>query len=596
MAFIDRSTKLRMRRIFRRRQKQVESATSYAEQQFESNFFSRLDRLLNVRRFVASWLILMTLAVMFTAAQTVGLSQYFLATGAVPGGVYNEGIIGSFTNANPIYATGSVDTSISRLMFAGLFKYDDQNQLVGDLASEYSVSENGKVYTVTLKPHLTWHDGRALTVNDVIFTYQLIQNPDVDSPLFTTWQGVKVAAIDQHTVEFTLPNAFTPFPYSLTNGIVPKHLLARVPPDHLRANSFNTTEPVGSGPFKWSALQLGSSVDSGSASALIALKPFAAYNGGEPKLAGFIMHTYDTEDQLIAAYRKHSVMAAVGLTQIPNDVRQDSSTHLNTFPTTAETMIFFKNTDTLLSDATVRKALTLATDRQKILALFHYSVIPAHGPLLIGQLGYDKAYNQAGFDMGAANATLDQAGWQRASNGIREKNGVPLRFQLLVEDTPSNQAVAKLIQQSWKQLGADIQLASPQPAEFQAAVDRHEYTALLHSISIGVDPDVYVYWDSSQADVRSQSRLNFSEYKSTAADIALEAGRTRQDPALRSVKYKTFQRVWQQDNPAVALFQPNDVYVTRGKVTGLPIHAINLDADRYYSVQNWQIKTGQIDK
>src|SRR3546814_8578870 len=59
----------------------------------------------------------------------------------VRGGLYTEGIIGSFTNANPLYATGAADTAVSRLVFSGLFKYDNSNKLVGDLRSEEHTSE-----------------------------------------------------------------------------------------------------------------------------------------------------------------------------------------------------------------------------------------------------------------------------------------------------------------------------------------------------------------------------------------------------------------------------------------------------------------------
>lgn len=596
MPFIDRSTKLRMRRIFRRRQKQVETATTAAGQQFDANVFGKLEKLLDVKRFVGGWIILIVLAILLTAVQTVGLSNYYLTKGPTPGGVYNEGLVGSYTNANPIYATGSVDSSVSRLLFAGLLKYDDQNQLIGDLATDYTVNDTGKVYTVNLKEGLLWHDGKPLTADDVVFTYKLIQNPDVGSPHFGSWQGIQVSATNPRTVQFTLPNALASFPHGLTNGIVPKHILANIPPAQLRSNSFNTTEPVGAGPFMWSAIQLGSSVDSGSATALIALKSFEHYSAGKPKLAGFIVHTYDTEEQLVAAYRKRSVMAAAGLTKIPTELKKDSSTHINTFSTTATTMVFFKMSDPMFADSNIRKALALSTDKHSILQQFEYGVMPAYGPLQIGQLGYDKAYKQVGFDIAAANAALEQAGWKLDQAGIRQKNGTPLYFSLLVEDIPDSIAVAKKLQKSWKAAGVDVRLITQPPADFRASVDRHDYTALLYSISIGPDPDVYVYWDSAEASIRSQSRLNLSEYKSTAADTALESGRTRQDPALRAIKYQAFQKAWQQDNPAIALFQPNSVYVTRGKVSGLTPHRINSDTDRYYSVHTWQINTGQIDK
>ncbi len=79
------------------------------------------------------------------------------------------------------------------------------------------------------------------------------------------------------------------------------------------------------------------------------------------------------------------------------------------------------------------------------------------------------------------------------------------------------------------------------------------YDALLYGISIGVDPDVFVYWHTSQNDPRS-NRLNFSEYSSKAADEGLESGRTRTDAGLRTIKYRPFLQAWQRDLPALGLY------------------------------------------
>ena len=68
--------------------------------------------------------------------------------------------------------------------------------------------------------------------------------------------ALKVEAIDARTIKFTLPNVLSAFPYSLNNGIIPKHKLKDVPVAQLRSVKFNTVEPVGSGPFKWEAIEV----------------------------------------------------------------------------------------------------------------------------------------------------------------------------------------------------------------------------------------------------------------------------------------------------------------------------------------------------
>ncbi|QQS19576.1 peptide ABC transporter substrate-binding protein [Candidatus Saccharibacteria bacterium] len=596
MNVINRATKLRLRRSLRNRQKQVESVTSRAETSFDSNFIDRLERLLDVKRFVLGWLLLVVSLATVTALQTVQLNSYYLHPGPVAGGKFNEGMLGTYSNANPIYATGPVDTSVSRLLFAGLLKYGVNNELVGDLATGYTVDASGRQYTLTLKPGLTWHDGTAITAKDVVFTYQLIQNPDTRSPLLSSWQGIVVAASNPNTVVFTLPSALTAFPHSLTTGIVPFHILGDVPVFQLRSDSFNTTTPVGAGPFMWDNLQLGSGAGTGDATTLISLKAFQNYNAGAPKLDGFVLHVYDEEDQLVAAYKKRSIEAIAGVKNVPEALKNDTSVYLSKFTTTAATMLFFRTSEGLLADATVRKALALATDRQALIEELGGGLRPVNAPLLIGQLGYAKEYAQTQYDPALAISLLEKAGWVQGKNGVRSKNNQPLSFVVIGEDTPDNQTLLKQVKGLWKGIGADIQVQLLPRSDFQSSVETHSYAALLYRISIGPDPDVYAYWSSTQADPRSNNRLNFSEYKSAVADAALEGGRTRQDPLVRAQKYKPFLKAWQEDTPAIGLYQPVALYLTRGQVNGLVEHTINTDADRYYSVTEWAVKTGYLPK
>src|SRR5262249_9759923 len=143
--------------------------------------------------------------------QIRALAGYYQDLQPVPGGLYNEGLVGTFTNANPLYATGEADTTVSHLVFSGLFKYDNSNNLTGDLADSWTVDQTQTHYTVHLKHNLKWQDGQPFTATDVVYTYQTIQNPLAQSPLYSSWQGIKVSQLDKYTVVFTLPDALSAF-------------------------------------------------------------------------------------------------------------------------------------------------------------------------------------------------------------------------------------------------------------------------------------------------------------------------------------------------------------------------------------------------
>ena len=145
-----------------------------------------------------------------------------------------------------------------------------------------------------------------------------------------------------------------------------------------------------------------------------------------------------------------------------------------------------------------------------------------------------------------------------------------------------------------KALGVKLDVQLQDSSDFQSTINYHSYDAVLNGISIGVDPDVFVYWDSSQADPRSSHRLNLSEYKNGTADSALESGRTRIDPGLRVIKYKPFLQEWQKDAPAIGLYQPRLLYLTNGPVAGLSENPITSPTDRFINVQNWQIREAKV--
>jgi peptide/nickel transport system substrate-binding protein len=589
MVGIDEHTKRRFRRSLRRRRKNAAILSQQADEQIEKLLIRRFDRLMGVRRFVLLWTSMLLLLIFSGIYQARSLSSYYQTLRPVPGGLYTEGILGSFTNANPLYAAGAADTAVSRLVFSGLFKYDTKNQLVGDLAQKYELNQAQNRYTVFLKPGLKWQDGYPVTASDVVFTYKTIQDISAQSPLYSSWQGIKVSRLDDNTINFDLPNPLSDFPYSLTNGIIPEHVLRGVPPEQLRSAPFNT-QPVGSGPFQWKFVEVTGSTPQ-NREQRISLAANKYYTGGRPKLDGINLITFNDDQAMVDSFQKNQIAAMSGLENVPDQLKNDKGLQIYSTPLTTSVMTFFKTSAEPLNDANVRKALILAVDRSKLPAMFDEPVQLADSPLLKGQLGYDKSLVEPAFNADAANQTLDQAGWTRGADGMRSKGGKPLSFVLSAQDSPDYSKVAQYLLQSWIKLGVKAQVSYYSRDELQTSIiANHDYDALLYGISIGVDPDVYAYWDSSQAAITSQGHLNLSEYKSSVADEAVEGGRTRSDTAIRAVKYKAFLTQWMKDLPAMPLYQPNDIYISRGPVFNFERSAANSPADMYYNASDWMTR------
>jgi peptide/nickel transport system substrate-binding protein len=586
---INRTTKLRWRRKFKRSRRQVEDISQQAESQLDRHFFKKLYRLGSVRRFVAGWAFLMAALVIITVFQTYALTSYYQKLEPVAGGAYYEGMVGVFSNSNPLFATSVVDTAVSKLIFPGLLKYNQQNQLVGDLAQSWAVDETGTTYTVILKDNLMWQDGIPLTAQDVVFTYQTIQNPDVQSPLFGSWRNIKVTAVNGNTVQFVLPNPLTAFPQNLTNGIVPEHVLSNTPTSQLRSANFNNVQPIGSGPYKLSAINVYGDIAK-NYSQKIGLVANNLFYGGRPKLDQFVIDAFSSQSQMLTSFEKGDINSMVGLDSVPANLQSDTTVFSYNIPITADVMVFFRNDQPILSDTGVRQALIEAIDESKIINGLGFPVIPSKSPLLPFQVGYDPSLVQLSTNLTAVKQLLTNDGWIMGNDGIRYKAGKPLEFSLYTQDNSEYNYVAQALAAQWKGVGVKVQIVSLQTSDLQTAIASHSYDAILYGISIGVDPDVFAYWDSSQAAPSAVPGLNLSLYKSSVADKALEQGRTRSGEALRQAKYKVFLSAWQADAPALALYQPRFLYVTRGQLFGFNPTEINNANDIYSNVQNWETR------
>jgi peptide/nickel transport system substrate-binding protein len=591
----NRVAKLRLRRLMRSQKRQVEDLGVQAEEQLEQHFFRRLGRLAHVRRFVVGWLSLFVLLVIAVVLQTASLARYYQAVVPVPGGVYTEGILGSFTNANPLYAVGPVDGAVSRLLFDGLLTFNEQNQLVGGLAEKWSVDESGINYTVVLRPNLAWQDGKPITSDDVVFTYQTIQNPDAKSPLIINWQGIHVTAVDARTVRFTLPSVLASFPYSMTNGIVPKHLLADKPVSQLRSIGFDTVEPVGSGPFKMEAVEVTGDTPE-TRQEQIALAPNDRYYGGAPKIQQYKIRSFLDEKSMIASFEHQELSGMSGLEALPDVVARASNVHEYNIPMTGQIGVFFKTKESAVQDVKVRQALTQAVDRGDVLKGLGYPVIASHAPLLASHFAYAKDATELPYNVEAANKLLDEAGWKKGDNGLRSKDNAALTVRLYARSTSEYSYVTQSLQKYWRAVGVQTEVTLQSDDDLQDTIGKRDYDALLYGISLGPDPDVYAYWHSSQADIRAQSRLNFSDYSSSTADKSLEAGRSRTDQTLRTVKYRPFLDAWRSDAPAIMLYQPRYLYVTRGNLYNFNTKVVNTATDRYANVQNWMIREAKSHK
>lgn len=504
------------------------------------------------------------------------------------GGSYTEALVGQPKYVNPVLAQANdVDRDISHLIFSGLFEYNEKQELVPDLASSYTISDDKKTYTIVLKPNIKWHNGNALLVDDVLFTVELIHDSEYNSPLLSSLKGVGVEKVDEQTIKFTLKEPFAPFLSNLTFGILPAHLWQDTNPTNFALAEYNI-KPIGSGPFKFKSLTKDKSGNVKS----FTLERNNDYYGQKPYLDKINFKFYPDFTTALEAVNNKSVE---GISFIPKDSKPtaDKIKSLKKYylPLPQYTAIFFNQKNKLLKEKDVRLALAYAVDKKKILAeaLDNDGYI-VNAPILKGFLGYNPAIQGEEYNITKAKETLDKAGWKMPEGGsVRKKGEAELKFSMTTVDRPEYTQTANILAEAWKSIGVSVELKIMNSQRVDKEVIKpRNYEAFLYGEIIGFDPDPLPFWHSSQA---LAGGLNLSNYSNKEVDKLLEEARQTINSDERAKKYQDFQAIIGRDIPAIFLYSPNYLYGVDKKVKGIAVERITMPSDRFNGIEGWYIKT-----
>lgn len=572
------------------RVKHAEGAT----QRHASRFILR--RIENVRLVMTEimiWLAAIALLIAGLGIQYSWNSQGSKKDGAKSGGVYVEGVIGNISTLNPLLAASEPEQAVSRLLFSSLYNYDVTGALHTDLAESMTVKDD-KVYTIKLR-NAVWHDGKKLTAEDVVYTINLIKNPQVRSPLRVNWLDISARAIDDSTVEFMLPAVYAGFSHALTFPVIPKHILQSVSPSSMREADFSSN-PVGSGPFAVKRVQTSESTSS---TDVVRMEPNTKYYGAVSTLSRLELRAYGNESLLVKAVNSGEVSAASGLSLSAADNIKSKQYSTKHWLLNKGVYLLMNNRSQTLQDARVRQALRYATDTSSIRATVGDNVARLDTPILQSQIA-QKLPAAPDYSLDKAKALLKEAGWTYNQGQWKGKDGRPLAVAVTTSSGRDEyKKIVDALKQQWSKLGVDVQLreidtSSTTTSFVQSVLQPRDYDALLYELELGADPDVFAYWHSSQA---SASGYNFANYSNRTVDNDLVGGRSRTNSALRAAKYIQFVNQWLNDAPAIGLYQSVGSYVlNNGASIVEPRGSLNIMNDRYADVTTWSTGRASVYK
>ena len=335
-------------------------------------------------------------------------SNYRVAIPAV-GGAYTEAVVGSLQFVNPLFASvNDADVDVTRLVYSGLIRYGKNQSYVPDLAAEYTISEDKKTYIISLRKDVFWHDGEPFTARDVEFTFGLLQDPQVNSPLLFSFQNATFEFIDEYTVQFTLPEPYEPFLTSLAVGILPEHIWSTIPVEQLRLTNTNL-RPVGTGPFMFEEL----AKDETGFVFRYALKRFEKYYDEPAFIESFVFRffaEYESDLGAIHALRQQKVD---GVHFIPSHLREQVKRKhivIHTLQLPQYTALFINQKgNAVLQKENTRTALAYALDKERILreSLNNEGEV-IYSPILRGSIGFTEDVEKTPYSVEQANELLDK--------------------------------------------------------------------------------------------------------------------------------------------------------------------------------------------
>ncbi len=507
------------------------------------------------------------------------------------GGHVVEGNFSDVRTFNSMLSSDTASNQLIGLMFDGLLNSKKNGDLFGALAQDLpKTSSDGLTYTFKLRPNLKWSDGQPLTADDVIFTYQLAYDPkyaDVASPRRGDLSKyiASVTAPDPQTVVITTTQVFAPFLVSHGQyGILPKHVLGSLSAKDINTADFNKAPTVSNGPFKFVSWQSGQQVT---------LARNDSYWAGAPFLDQYIYKVLPDSTTVANQLKTGEIdIGPVDPAQY-DSVKSSGNTNIAEFPVAIFDFYAYNLDPTklggkLFGQKEVRQALVYALDRQSwVQAIYfgHASVATSVEPPTSWAF---KAKPQVvyGFDKAKANSLLDGAGWVKGPDGIRAKDGLPLKFEMHTNaGNKQRESLLQVMQQSWKDIGVD---ATPKLIQFPQLVTEivstRTFDMFLVGFSWGQDPDEAPLFHSRNT---IPGGFNGADFKNPDVDAALDGALATLDQNKRKQLYYQFQDIMSDQVPAPILMFNVGIWATSKRVMGADFGTYNQFGNRPWINKVW---------
>lgn len=504
------------------------------------------------------------------------------------GGEATAATIADLSGVNELTATGTAFTSdVLSQLFLGLLRERADYQehpptYAPELAESWEFSPDRQTLTLHLRADAFWSDGVPITAEDVRFSWQAQTSPDVAWAYADSKSAIRdVEVVDARTVRVHYHQVYAFQLVDTIDGrILPRHLWSQVPFSEWRSRGDWFRENLAvSGPFRLAEWRPGQE---------IVLERNERYPERElPRLDRVRFRVVPDQtaqvEQLLAGAL--DFLQTVPPNEAPR-LATDPRIELLVYPARQYDYICWNTARAPFDDARVRRALTLAIDRQSLVDILWkgYAQVAA-GPIPSDVWARDPDLAPWPYDPAAARRLLAEAGFaDRDGDGVLERDGEPFRFELLTNSSNRLRSDALvLIQEQLRRIGVEAVPRALEIHTLTAANFEHDFDATLSGWAVDTTLDLRTYFHSASI----EDGYNFGSYRDPEIDRLVDLARRVEKvedgaPLLRQV-----QQILHRDQPYTFLWEPRKVSAARRPLVVVEPNALST----YYNLSSWWLRS-----
>ncbi len=516
------------------------------------------------------------------------ISLSFSAFAQQRGGTLIYGEYGAPIRLVPVLANDSISIRLIELIYGSLVYYTANGEIKGDLAEQWTISNDLKTVSFFLRKDVLWHPlpeeskGRKFTAGDILKTYDIMMHPKTLTALYSRYSFIdRVEKEGDFKIVFYLKKPMLNVMGRFSFKIMPSFLLDDV--KFLRGDEdlFLSKHPIGTGPYLF--------LSNEGSSAEVVLKAYEDYHLGTPMIEKIIMRPFADQNIITQTLLYGGIDLEVRVP--PRDIAEiqgDSRFELIPYSTLSYSFFGYNLRNPVLAINEVRKAISYAINRQEMLgSFFEGKGQLISGPFAPGSWAYNLDIEPVPYSPEVANSLLDRAGFtERTKQGVRKRGSYQLKFQMVVPISKGNETTKRVIlafQNYLKDVGIEIEIKWLEWKSWTDAVFiTHDFDIIYADWLFDDSFDISSLFHSREI---GRGKNNFGSYKNPEVDALLDESRTTLDIEKRRTIYKNLHKILAADMPYTYLWTLTNYAAYNRKLRRVEVHPT-----RFFTyIRDWYI-------